>query len=296
MRLQRAKFGVFLLSGAAVLAGPLPAARAQVSYTSTTGGSYQQSFDTLLSSGSAPEFRSNSPTDTTDGLKGWYAYRSGTGTSILANNGGSGTASLHSFGFTDASDRALGSIGGADPGNFVWAVQIRNDTGLTITGFTLQYTGEQWRYSGSAVVQKVDFSYGVFDQSNSLASATLLNPTASGFTNVDTMDFFSPVSSGTGGGARNGNDPANRRVLSAAIDAAILPGQDLVVRWYDPDHPLNNDHGLATDDFVFTATQFQPVPAPPAAVSLGLGGLVGLAGVALRRLRSRKRKRSREYK
>ena len=38
-------------------------------------------------------------------------------------------------------------------------------------------------------------------------------------------------------------------------------------------------------------TSFQPVPAPPAAISLGIGGLVGLAGTGLRTLRSRAAKR-----
>jgi autotransporter-associated beta strand protein len=43
-----------------------------------------------------------------------------------------------------------------------------------------------------------------------------------------------------------------------------------------------------SDYLTFSATTFQPVPAPPAAVSLAIGGMVGLVGTGLGRLRTRK--------
>jgi hypothetical protein len=43
-----------------------------------------------------------------------------------------------------------------------------------------------------------------------------------------------------------------------------------------------------SDYLTFSSTSFQPVPAPPAAVSLAIGGVVGLLGTRLRRLRAKK--------
>lgn len=48
-----------------------------------------------------------------------------------------------------------------------------------------------------------------------------------------------------------------------------------------------NNSGISNGNF---EVQFQPVPAPPAAISLGIGGLVGLLGTGIGKLRARHRK------
>src|SRR5262245_2907747 len=65
---------------------------------------FTHNFDTLPASGSA--------TWTNDStIPGWYHARTGTGTTIVANNGSSNAGNLYSYGTGTASDRALGSVG-----------------------------------------------------------------------------------------------------------------------------------------------------------------------------------------
>ena len=58
------------------------------------------------------------------------------------------------------------------------------------------------------------------------------------------------------------------------------------VRNIDGTYAVIND---GTGNYLtFNATSFQPVPAPPAAVSLAIGAIVGLFGTLARRLRGRR--------
>ncbi len=288
-RRQCLQFGFIAASGIATALFLCRPARPQVSYTSTTGGQYTQNFNLLLNSGN-DTFDQNNATDANpmNGIVGWYAYRSGIGTQIVAGTGIAGSGNLYSFGSAGSTDRALGSVGSLEMGNLVWAVRISNDTGRDITGFSLGYTGEQWRYSGTASAQTVEFSYAIISDANLPSSTRLLNlaPT-SGFTDLNDLDFTSPVISGDPG-ALNGN-AVNRVFTPMTVSATIPAGHDIWFRWNDINHS-GNDHGLATDDFYFTATQFQPVPAPPANVSAGIGGLVYLFSVIFRRKRTGKRR------
>lgn len=298
MRFQRSNFGSFSSARVAAMAVLLVTAcpaQAQVSYTSTTGAAYQQSFDSLLQTGSAT-FQQNAATDTTNGLQGWYAHRFTTVAAtptLTPSTGSSSGGNLYSFGATNNSDRALGSVGSNGEGSFVWAVRIQNNTGLDITGFTIGYTGEQWRFGGGAapVTQTVEFSYGVFARNNELTGATLSNPAAAGFSDPGDMDFASPITSGNF--TLDGNAAANRVVKSTNISATIPAGQELWVRWNDDNHD-GNDHGMATDNFSFAATQFQPVPAPPAAVSLGIGSAMLILAGRLRHWSARRKRARRQ--
>ncbi len=115
---------------------------AQVSVT-TLGVPYTQSFDTLPASGSAT-WTNNST------IPGWFHARTGTGTTIVANNGSSNAGNLYSYGTGTATDRALGSLGSGNAaiGNMFWGVRLQNNTGATITSLDVSYTGEQWRNAG----------------------------------------------------------------------------------------------------------------------------------------------------
>src|SRR2546428_8920706 len=112
-----------------------------------------QNFDTLPASGSA--------TFTNDvTLPGWYSARTGTGTTIVANDGSSNVGNLYSYGTGTNTDRALGTVGsgGATAGNFFYGIRLTNNTGSTITSLDVSYVGEQWRNSAAAA-QTVAFSY-----------------------------------------------------------------------------------------------------------------------------------------
>ncbi|WP_250632673.1 YDG domain-containing protein, partial [Rhodoflexus caldus] len=236
---------------------PLNQAWAQaVSMTGTTG-SYSQDFNTLITIGTGT-WTDNST------ISGWYAQRSGTGTTIVANDGGANAGNLYSYGTATTSERALGSVGsgGAGAGNFAWGVQLQNNTGSTITNLTLAYTGEQWRNSG-AVVQSVTVWYRISATEN-----TALTPNNStGWTQVTALAFNSPVTGGTAS-PLDGNAAANRVVFPATAisgSLSIPAGHYIMIKWDDPDHS-GADHGLAIDDVTISWTS-APNPAPTAALT-----------------------------
>lgn len=228
----------------------------------TLGTPITQNFDALPASGSA--------TWTNDStLPGWYHARTGTGTTIVANNGSSNAGNLYSYGCTDTTapcnvapnattDRALGSLGSGNAaiGNLYWGILLTNNTGSTITSLDVSYFGEQWRNSAAAA-QTISFSY----ITGTSITGSLADFQAAG-TNVAALDFTSPVTGGTAG-ALNGNLAANRVARASTISGLSLAnGVSILLRWSDPDH-TGADHGLAIDDFSVTPQGSAPVDNPP---------------------------------
>src|SRR5262245_24589035 len=231
---------LMLMMALGTLVLPAESVRAAVSLT-TLGTPYTQSFDTLPASGSA--------TWTNDStITGWYHARTGTGTTIVANNGSSNAGNLYSYGTGTATDRALGSIGSGNAaiGNLFWGVRLTNNTGSTITSLDISYTGEQWRNSAAAA-QTVAFSYLVGSPS---VTGSLAEFQSAGVA-VPALDFVSPITGGAAG-ALDGNLAANRVTLTQSITGLSIPnGTDVMLRWADPDH-TGADHGLSIDDFSVT--------------------------------------------
>ncbi|MFZ1731128.1 MAG: Calx-beta domain-containing protein [Bacteroidota bacterium] len=211
-------------------------AMAQVS-VSALSTPYTQDFNTLINTGSA-SFVSNST------IAGWYHARTGTGDLIVTGTGSSNGGALYSFGAASSTDRALGSVGSSNAavGNLWWGVRLVNNTGATITSLSIGYTGEQWRNS-AAVAQTVAFSYQTGSGLTSLTTGV--------WTNVTALDFVSPITGGTAG-AIDGNATANQTALATTLSITLSPGDEVMLRWYDPDHS-GSDHGLSIDDFSVTA-------------------------------------------
>lgn len=211
-------------------------ASAQVSVTALSAP-FTQDFNTLITSGSA-SFVSNST------ITGWYHARTGTGDLIVAGTGSSNGGALYSFGAASSTERALGSVGSGNAavGHLYWGVRLVNNTGATITSLAIGYTGEQWRNSAAAA-QTVAFSYQTGTSLTSLTTGT--------WTNVTALDFTSPVTGGTAG-AIDGNAAANQAAIASVLSVTLGPGDEIMLRWYDPDHS-GADHGLAIDDFTVTA-------------------------------------------
>ncbi|GGD79619.1 hypothetical protein GCM10011514_49490 [Emticicia aquatilis] len=216
---------------------------------SNSGGnwSFTQDFNTLITSSSAT-WTDNST------ITGIYAQRTGTGTTIVANDGASNAGALYSYGTSTATERAIGSVGsgGAAAGNFSIGLRLTNNTGSPISSITVSYTGEQWRNSAAAA-QTVAFSYIT---SNTAFSSVALTPSSAlptGYTAQAALDFTSPITGGTAG-ALNGNLAANRVAISSVINfTSPLPaGGEIILRWYDPDH-TGSDHGLSIDDLTVSA-------------------------------------------
>jgi hypothetical protein len=85
-----------------------------------------QDFNILPASGSAT-WTNNST------LPGWYHARTGTGTTIVANDGSSNAGNLYAYGTGTNIDRALGSIGSGNAavGDLFWGILLTNNTGST---------------------------------------------------------------------------------------------------------------------------------------------------------------------
>jgi uncharacterized repeat protein (TIGR01451 family) len=215
-------------------------AQAQVSLT-TLGTPHTQNFDTLLNTGSTT-WTNNST------IPGWFHARTGTGTTIVANDGSSNAGNLYSYGTGTAAERALGSLGSGNAaiGNLFWGIRLQNNTGATISALDISYTGEQWRNSAAAA-QTAAFSFVV---GTPTVTGTLAEFQIAGIA-VNQLDFTSPITGGAAG-ALNGNLAANRATMTFSITGLSIPnGTEVMLRWSDPDH-TGADHGLSIDDFSVT--------------------------------------------
>ena len=206
---------------------------AQVSLGSL-GAPYSENFDALAASGTSNSWKDNST------LPGWYV----TGTTYLAGTGTEATGGLYSFGAA-ATDRSLGSICTKTTSDVYYGLRLKNDTRSIITSLLVSFTGEQWRSAGCSTVQcaalsqRLDFSYQAGFKEESLLAGS--------WTDVDQLDFVSPVYGTSRASALDGNAAANRTELSALIQVALSPGEEIVLRWKDRDDP-DSDHGLAIDN------------------------------------------------
>lgn len=232
---------------------------AQVSIT-TLGVPYTQNFDTLIASGSTT-WTNNS------NIPGWFHARTGTGTTIVANNGSSNAGNLYSYGTGTDAERSIGSLGSGNAaiGNLFWGVRLQNNSGATIGSLAVTYTGEQWRNSAAAA-QTLAFSYLV---GSPTVTGSLAEFQSAGVA-VTNLDFTTPITGGAAA-ALDGNLAANRVTVSFTITGLNIPnGTEVMLRWADPDH-TGADHGIAIDDFSVT-------PAAGTAAAAVISGRVMTSG------------------
>ncbi|HPC84740.1 MAG TPA: Calx-beta domain-containing protein [Thermoanaerobaculaceae bacterium] len=234
MRNSRIWIAFALVAALTAFVSPAPA---QVPI-SAFGTPYTQDFNSLANSGTSNPWVNNTT------LLGWYAaQQAGTLSTYRADNGGSNTGALYSFGSTGASERALGSVSSGTPQTIYYGVRFVNNTGAQINALAVSYTGEQWRNGGNTTQHKLEFQYQV-GAPGSITGGT--------WTNFDTLDFTGPIATSTAG-ALDGNAAANRVALSATITLVVLPDQEVWLRWYDV-NDAGNDHGLGLDDLSVTAS------------------------------------------
>ena len=207
---------------------------------------YSQDFNTLATSGTTNTWTDDST------ISGWYSTR----TVYIANAGTTNNGALYSFGTGTATERALGSVASGSTGTVRYGARFTNDTGNTITSITVSYTGEQWRNGGNTSQHKLSFDYQVGGTVTSLTTGT--------WTPVTSLDFTGPIAVSTAA-ALDGNAAANRVAISAPFAVSIAAGQEIMLRWNDPDD-TGSDHGLAVDDLTVTATG-SVVDNPPTVAS-----------------------------
>ncbi|HEV7949844.1 MAG TPA: lamin tail domain-containing protein, partial [Glaciihabitans sp.] len=127
------------------------------------------------------------------------------------------------------------------------AARLTNNTGATITSLDISYIGEQWRNGGNVNTNALTFQYQVANA----GVVTGANAPTTGWTTFSPLTFTSPVT-GAAAATLDGNAPANRTAKSATLTVSVNSGQEIWLRWQDPDD-AGSDHGLAIDDFSVTA-------------------------------------------
>src|SRR5215475_6069407 len=206
-------------------------------------------FDSLASTGTGIVWTDNST------IPGWYSTRA----TYNSGTGSSNAGALYSFGLAGTNpdtDRALGSVASGSTGTVFQAARLTNNTGGTITSLDISYVGEQWRNGGNDAAHVLTFQYQVADA----GVITGANTPTSGWTTFSPLSFTSPVT-GTTAAALDGNATGNRTAMSATLTVTVNNGQEIWLRWQDPDD-TGNDHGLAIDDFSVTASGIPPTPTP----------------------------------
>ncbi|HJR90780.1 MAG TPA: DNA/RNA non-specific endonuclease [Aeromicrobium sp.] len=179
-------------------------------------------------------------------IPGWYSTRA----AYVAGTGSSNTGTLYSFGVAGTNavtDRALGSVASGSTLTVYQAARLTNNTGATITSLEISYTGEQWRTGGNAAAHSLTFQYQVA----SSGVVTGANTPATGWTTHAPLSFTGPIATPTAA-ALDGNAAANRVAIAATLSVTVNPGQEIWLRWQDPDD-AGSDHGLAIDDFSVVA-------------------------------------------
>ena len=218
----------------------------QISYT---GVVVFQDFDTLPAAGTftfstkGPQALDQTPINAA-GAVGWSLYANvGTPLSFIVDAGGSSTASVYSYGTSGTSERALGFLANSTRACRA-GLRLINNTGQTLTQFTLSFTGEEWRSGGTVNPNSLAVDYRI-------QAAAFDIDSGGTYTAIPALTFNSPVNHAQST-AVNGNLAANRVLLSATINASWPNGQMLMVRWRDSDS-TGEDDALAIDDVAFFA-------------------------------------------
>ncbi len=236
-------------------------ASAQISY-SASGSTYTQNFDNLLSN---PAIPNTTPVPASVLPPNWTFVESGANanTTLRVDNGSSGTGDTFLYGATGSNERAFGSYASGSLTS-IFGASFVNNTGITLTSFTLSYTGEQWKDGGSAqaILNDSAFSYG-------LGNASI---TAGTFTPVTGLDLKAVVNNTTADKTLDGNSTANQTNPSTTVTGiSWAPGQVLFIRWSDLNDP-GNDDGLAVDNVSFSAVGASDTTPPQVSTITRLAG------------------------
>lgn len=233
--------------------------------------SYRVSFNHAFTSSAAPASLAWEDAVT---VPGWFLHQNalGTPTAVTVQTSLSNTDSgfLGFLASTDMpnnfllgvrpSDNTAGSVGtGA---GIYFGLRLRNQTGFTITQFSLGYTAGQFYRSTGANNNTIVVAYNHqrLSQSTSLTTGT--------WTTIPALSYTVPLN-GNGqpsGTTVNFNLPGNHTVFEPVTigGLSLAPGNDLWIRWYVA-NLSGVDQGVGIDHVTFAVTGY----APAAAVILG---------------------------
>lgn len=192
-------------------------------------------------------------------LLNWYAARADSaGVSsfpMRATDGSYGGPHLCSFrlGNTNTTpqvpvsgNRALGAIAAANASgtkvHFAWGVRFKNTGDSVLRRVTVTYALEQWRKSDATNEQPLRFSYKV-----SAAPITGMTADETGYAKVPFLNAVSPIYTAGAATALNGDQAANRVLVTHRFNVTVNPNEEIMLKWFDADD-AQVDHGLAIDD------------------------------------------------
>lgn len=245
---------------------------------------YSQDFNSLSSSHlSDPTWEDNST------IAGWHLHSGPSFNPDVTNlrvrtDSSSGSDRAHvSYGDT-VEDRALGlqpgsshrySLSSAASGEVFGSISValQNGTGVTLTGFSFSYTGEQWHITSN----REEFDTLNVDYAIDIGGGTLFN--SLDWQSLAGATFLAPQHSTTGGVNFAGNLAANRTtgLGSSVTGLEWQPDEVLWIRWSTLNYS-GSDNGMAIDDFSFSA-----IPEPSSITILG--GFIAIFAVSRRRSR-----------
>jgi hypothetical protein len=212
-----------------------------------------------------------------DTMPGWYGWVEDTTTPKAsegspgfdrfgANAGDQGRAGIQSFGPTNSyaasTNRALGLLSsgskhGGGSGDDAFAARFINNTPLTLTRMSLQFTGELWRQSN---LPKTLSFYYVLD----LTGTNGFDTNADDYVHLPDLDVAFPTDAADVGGANvDGTLPINQ-VTNEIVNQSVThwpPGAALWLIWeYASD--VSGGQGIGIDNLTFSATAGTTVTAP----------------------------------
>lgn len=248
---------------AVLLAGAAQAAL----IVNTAPYNYSQNFDTLAVSGTGNVWAANST------LSGWYwnmtdATREPSTYGYIADPGINNTGAGHSYGASNATDRAIGGLSG-NRNDMAFGVQFRNTTGqaINLSDVKVSYVGELWR-------QNTATGTLVFNYATNATALTSCNPVGVTWSANTLLDFSK--ASGTAG-ALDGNLAANKTTFTDVVLSASGEWRNndyLFLRWSKTG---TNSQGYSADDF-----SIEIIPEPASF------GLLALGAIGVRLLRRRR--------
>lgn len=183
---------------------------------------------------------------------GWFAkeYDDNADETYRAAYGDYSGGNTYSFGDTNSTERALGSLGSGTLTPSHYGAAWINNTGQVINNVEIKYTGEMWRLGNPARSTGADtlhFSYATH----------AVNIDSGNYARFPQLNFFSPLITGTSQSPVDGNLTAQQtKVSNVLYNLSLQQGDTLWIRWSDYDSPSFDD-GLAIDSFAIT-----PVATP----------------------------------
>ncbi len=230
------------------------AAKAQIPVTSSAL-TYTQNFNTLDTGTTSTTGGTTLPT-------GWAIAEAGNNKDgkYRSGNGSTNSGDTYSYGATQTTDRALGSLASNSLRSF-YGASFTNNANATLTSVAVSFKIEQWRAGDTAAKKdSVRFYYST--------TASAIDTDLTAWTEVPALLALSPnsVSTSSNGNATDGNTLFSTVSGTLTFPTPIPAGSTLRVKWMDV-NILGSDDGLAVDDLTMTFTTGSPSNPPSNSVA-----------------------------